>query len=139
MTLKLEAERQYVKSTELTIENILDNLLYADSKNCALLKEAVMEFIVEKGHDIVGKVSFENVPGSIVTDLLTAVNRRESLRNWMAKDSDDDDDDQTIDYDKKSVGTLRNLLHEKGLDVDGSREAMIALLKQNTEQENENA
>ena len=29
------------------------------------------------------------------------------------------------------VGTLRKMLDEKGLDVDGSRESMIALLKEN--------
>ena len=29
------------------------------------------------------------------------------------------------------VGTLRKMLDEKGLHVDGSREAMIALLKEN--------
>jgi len=29
------------------------------------------------------------------------------------------------------VGKLRKMLDEKGLDVDGSRESMIALLKEN--------
>ena len=29
------------------------------------------------------------------------------------------------------VGTLRKILDEKGMDVDGSRETMIALLKKN--------
>jgi len=29
------------------------------------------------------------------------------------------------------VGMLRKMLDEKGLDVDGSRESMIALLKEN--------
>ena len=43
--LKLEAEACYVR-TEITMENMMDNLLYADSKNLALLKEAVMDYIV---------------------------------------------------------------------------------------------
>jgi len=38
VSLKLEAEACYVKSTSLTTDNILDKLLYADSQNCALLK-----------------------------------------------------------------------------------------------------
>ena len=42
--LKLEAEAYYVKSIEITIDNMMDNLLYADSKNLALLKEAVMDY-----------------------------------------------------------------------------------------------
>ena len=31
------------------------------------------------------------------------------------------------------VGELRKRLHDKGLCIDGSRETMIALLKENTE------
>ena len=39
VNLKLKAEACYVKSTTLTINNVLDNICYTDSKNCALLKE----------------------------------------------------------------------------------------------------
>ena len=42
--LKLEAEATYVESTTITIDNMMDNLLYADSKNLALLKESVMDY-----------------------------------------------------------------------------------------------
>ena len=38
--LKLEAEAWYVKSTTICVGNMME-LLYADAKNCALLKEAV--------------------------------------------------------------------------------------------------
>ena len=123
--LKLEAEVSYVKSTAITVENMMDNLLYADSKNLALLKEAVMDYVVANREGIIGKVSFSNVPGDMMTDLLTAVARRES---------GDDDNNGNINYNKMRVGTLRKMLHEKGLDVDGSREAMIALLKENSEE-----
>jgi len=124
VNLKLEAEVCYVKSTALTIDNILDNLLYADSKNCAL------HFVVENGEDILlDKVSFDNVPGSIVTDVLTAVAR--GKRN-------DDDDASGSDASNNNnlntmrVGTLRNMIRDKGLEVDGTRESMIALLKENS-------
>ena len=110
-----------MKSTALTNDNIIDNLLYADSKNLALLKEAVMDYVVANREGIIGKVSFSNVPGDMMTDLLTAVARRES----------GDDNNGSINYNKMRVGTLRKMLYEKGLDVDGSREAMIALLKEN--------
>ena len=120
---RLEAEAWYVKSTTLTVDNMLDNLLYADSKNCALLKETVMDFILENGDDIIGKVSFDKVPGSMMTDLLTAVARRTD---------EDGGTSDTSNYNNMRVGTLRRMLDNKGLDVDGSREAMIALLKDNS-------
>ena len=121
--LKLEAEASYVKSTEITIENMIDNLLYADSKNLALLKEAVMDFILANKHSIIGKVSFDNVPGDMITDVLAAVER--------GVETGGGEGDK--DYNKMRVGTLREMLDEKGLDVDGSREAMIALLKEHND------
>ena len=120
--LKLEAETAYVKSTTITIDNMMDNLLYADSKNLALLKEAVMDYIVANKDDIIGKVSFDNLPSSMMTDLLTAVSRGEQ---------NESNNGDKINYNKMRVGTLRKMLDEKGLDVDGSRESMIALLKEN--------
>jgi len=45
--LKQEAEALLVSSTTMTIENVMELLLYADEKNCALLKEAAMDFLVK--------------------------------------------------------------------------------------------
>ena len=123
--LKLEAEAAYVKFTTLTVDNILDNMLYAYSKNLALLKEAVMDYIVKNKQNIIGKVSFDNAPGSIATDILVAMARAETPSDGESNSSD------AVNYNKMRVGTLRSMLNEKGLDVDGSREAMIALLEQN--------
>ena len=119
--LKLEAEAYYVNSTAITVDNMMDNLLYADSKYCALLKEAVIDFAIENGQDIIGKVSFDDVPGSMMTDLLTAVTRKEKKKS--ANSGEDD-------LNTMRVSELRKKLDEKGLDVDGSREAMIARLKE---------
>jgi hypothetical protein len=99
---------------------MVDNLLYADSKNCALLKEVVIEFVVENGKDILGKVSFENIPSTMMSDLLTAM-------TWEKKKFGSIDDN----YEIMTVSALRKKLHEKGLDIGGSREAMIDLLKEN--------
>ena len=126
--LKLEAEAVYVKSTEISTDNMMDNLLYADSKNLALLKEAVMDFIVKNMHSIMGRVSFDNVPGSSMTDLLAAMARGAQTTGVEGGG----EEDESIKYNKMRVGTLRKMLDEKGLDVDGSREAMIALLKENS-------
>jgi len=128
--LKLEAEEYYTKAITLTINNVLDNLLYADSKNLALLKEAVMDFILAHGDDVMDKVSFDNVHGGVVKDLLAAVAR------GKAKSSSSDA--AADNYNNMRVATLRKMLDEKGLEVDGSRESMIALLKENTDQGNDN-
>ena len=122
--LKLEAEACYVELTKITMDNMMDNLLYADSKNLALLKEAVMDYIVANKRDILGKVSFDNVPGGTVSDVLAAVSR-----HW-GEDTEDGGEEESIKYNTMRVGTLRKMLDEKGLDVDGSRESMIALLKE---------
>ena len=120
--LKLEAEACYVNSTTITVDNMMDNLLYADSKNLALLKEGIMDYIVTNKKDIIGKISFDNVPGYMMTDLLTAVSRGEQHEG----NSDDDEEDLLSTM---RVSELRKKLDEDGLDVDGSREAMIARLK----------
>jgi len=84
-----------------------------------------MDCIVKNKNDVIGNVSFDNVPGSTVTDILTAMARGEQV--------EDDGGDNSINYNKMRVCILRKMLDEKGLDVDGSREAMIALLKENAE------
>jgi len=80
---------------------------------------------VENANDIKGKVSTENVPGSMMMDLITAI-----ARGKRKHDSDDSDDD--CEYDAMRVSALRKKLHERGLDIDGSREAMIARLEENS-------
>ena len=120
--LKLEAEASFVNSTNITMDNVIDNLLYADAKNCALLKEAVLDFLVDNGSEATKKVSFENVPSSVIPGLLAAMARGKEVSNAIA----DANDLSTL-----RVNSLRKLLHEKGLDIDGSRETMIALLEEN--------
>ena len=87
-----------------------------------------MDFIIKNKHSIIGKVSFDNFPSHLVTDLLTAV-----ARGHPSENENNSDDEESIKYNEMRVGTLRKLLDEKGLDVGGSREAMIALLKENND------
>ena len=121
VNLKLEAEASLVTSTKITLDNMMDNLLYAASKNCALLQESVLDFAVENSDDVSEKVSFDDVPGSVVADLFAAVSRN---KNKVGVG----DGLSTM-----RVSELRKKLHEKGLDVDGSRKAMIATLKKHQE------
>ena len=118
INLKLEAEAAYVKSTGITMDNVMDNLLYADAKNCALLKEAVMNFLAENSVLAAEQISFSDVPGHLMKDLLVAFNRKGSGKK----------DELT----SLSVSALRRRLEEKGLDIDGSREAMIESIKNNS-------
>ena len=65
VNLKLQAEAVLAEQTEITVDNMLDNLLYANSKNLALFQEKIMDFVAENGDKIVGNVSFSDVPGEL--------------------------------------------------------------------------
>ncbi|KAL7450476.1 hypothetical protein ACHAWC_002386 [Mediolabrus comicus] len=118
--LKLEAEALYVESTDITMENAIDNLLYADAKNCALLKETVLDFLAENSVEAGQNISFSDLPSHMFNDLLVAFGRR---------DKSDISENNNDKYSTMRVSELRRMLDEKGLDVDGPREAMIEALK----------
>ena len=124
VNLKLQAEVVLAEQTEITVDNMLDNLLYANSKNLAHFQEKIMDFVAENGDKIVGNVSFSSVPGELITDILTAFSRGKNFRDEAAPEDG---------FKFMRVGELRKQLHDKGLCIDGSRETMIALLKENTE------
>lgn len=126
VNLKLEAEAAYIKNTELTVDNVRDELLLADAMNLALLKEYAIDYIAENGEDVLAKVSFEDLPGNLLKDLLAATSRiTASLRNAGKGGSPNPQDKFTL----MRVWQLRSCLLEKGLCTDGSRETMIARLK----------
>jgi hypothetical protein len=75
VNLKLEAETAYVESTPITMDNVMDNLLYADAKNCALLKEVALDFLAANSIEASQKISFSNIPGDLMKDLLVAFDR----------------------------------------------------------------
>ena len=149
--LKLASEVWYVHNTEITINNVIDNLLYSDSMNCALLKEAVMDFFLGNKKEVMERVSFQDVPGNICRDLLAAVKMRYNDKEEDDDDEEEDvygekkDDDEEIEDDEDSIeifeedafdtmqiGELRRRAEEKGLDIDVSRDSLIAALKDNS-------
>ena len=92
-------------------------LLYAHAKNFAILKEAVINFIVEKGSDILQKVSLKNVPCGLFANLLTAVTRN--------KKSDASAGRGNNKLSTMWVSDLCKEIHERGLDnIDGSRKTV---------------
>ena len=88
---------------------------------------------MENGKDVLEKVSLKDVPGSVFGDLLTAVTRDKEEKN---SDTEKSSGDQ---FSTMRVSELRIKLNEKGLDVDVSREAMIAALKESDDAEEDEA
>jgi hypothetical protein len=129
--LKLEAEASLVRATTFNMENLLDLLLFADSKNCALLKEAAMDYMVANSAEVRRNVSFNDAPGALIIDVLAATARG-------AKKSGTDGDID-IELSDMRISELRWKAHENGLDVDGSREMLIATLKEDLEEEAEDS
>jgi hypothetical protein len=127
VNLKLEAEACLVEGTTFTIENVMEHLLYAESKNCALLKEASMDYIVKNKAEAIEKLSssFANAPGALITDVLAAVSRGERVVGGSGQDGGDNESH----FNAMRISELRKRAHEKGLNVDGSREMLIAALK----------
>ncbi|KAL7526721.1 hypothetical protein ACHAXR_001621 [Thalassiosira sp. AJA248-18] len=61
----MEAETSYVKSTTIEVDNMMEHRLlyaYTDAMNCALLKEAVMDFMVKNRTEaeVLDKVGVSN-------------------------------------------------------------------------------
>eukprot|EP00985_Skeletonema_marinoi_P008872 scaffold4050_cov118-Skeletonema_marinoi.AAC.5 len=103
------------------MDNVIDNLLYADSMNLALLKEVVMDFLAENHDEAVTK-DFSNIPGHLMRDLLVAFGMSKRAGKGNGKEKD---------FKAMRVSELRMKLAKAGLDVDGSREAMIEALNAN--------
>ena len=147
VNLKLEAEICFVEGTTFTIENVVEHLSYAESKNCALLKEAAMDFIVDNKSEVIKNMSFADVPGTLARDILVATSRRDVRGpvNTIIVHFDR----QYNKYVRAPIGLfdrqcdtmriseLRKRAHEKGLPVDGSREMLIASLEAVQEVESE--
>jgi hypothetical protein len=112
--LKLAAEACLVNATAFSVENLLDHLLYAESKNCALLKEAAIDFMLGNKGEVFDKISFSDAPGDLVSDVLAAMTIGEKKGGLSAM----------------RVNELRWKAHENGISVDGSRKMLIAALKE---------
>ena len=123
-SLKLEGEACFVEGTIITVENVMDHLLYAESKNLALLKEASVDYIVANKADAFNKLNTNDLilPGSLIKDLLVALIRNEK-------------EDGTVGGIESElafmrISELRKKAYKKGLDVDGSREMLIVAIEE---------
>jgi len=126
-SLKLEAEANLVITTTFGVENVKDLLIYADSKNCVLLKEAAMDFMLEYIDHIMRSIRFDDAPGALVNDVLAAIARAKMRKD--GRGATDTDENSASHFHSMRISELRQKVHEKGLDVDGSREMLIASLE----------
>ena len=81
-----------------------------------------MEFIVDNKSEVIKKISFTDAPGALITDVLVAMARGEMRSGGVDVNVDNQ-------YYAVRISELRKKAHEKGLNVDGSREMLIAALE----------
>lgn len=124
--LKLEAEATYVSSLTLSLDNVIEHLHFAYSKNCAVQKEEVVDFIIKNTVHAVEKKVIKDAPGSLGNDILAAFARREKKGV--------DDKGIANEFSAMRINELRRKAQTKGLDVDGSREALISALESNSDE-----
>ena len=72
----MEAKAYYVSYVRIGLGNVLKNLLFADSMNCALLKDQVMNFTVKNSNEIMKEGILKDLPSSLLNDVLAAVARK---------------------------------------------------------------
>ena len=106
------------------VENVMEHLLYAESKNCALLKETAMDFLVKNSADALDTISFHDLfTPTLIRDVFAAVARGKTT-------SGTDGNGGKCRYNSLRISELRREAYEKGLNVDESREMLIAALKE---------
>ena len=108
INLKLDAEVWYIMTTAFTADNVIQHLQYAESKNCALLKEAAVDFIV-KSSLINSKLLVD-----VAVEVSAVVARRggDNGELWSM-----------------CICDLRRKASQEGLEVDGSRVMLISSLE----------
>jgi hypothetical protein len=62
--LKLEAEEAYAESAEITVDNLLNHILYADTRKSTAFKDRVIDFILDNEEEVSDKVSISADEGS---------------------------------------------------------------------------
>ena len=129
--LKLTAEAK-LAIAGITTDNAAELILFADGTNCAMLKEAAMEFFVRNSQAIMASEGYEQVAESpaIMREMVDAV-----VSGNKKRPADDSASGNDRDYKRMRVAELRRELDSKGLDVDGSTETLLSRLKAADEEE----
>lgn len=122
--LKLTAEIE-LAAGGITTENAAELILFADATNCAMLKEAGIDYFVVNSEDVMASTGYAQVTESptVMAELMAAMTSGKRKRAGGDTRTDDGN------YKRMRVASLRKKLDEKGLDVDGSKEMLIARLE----------
>ena len=131
--LKLLAETKILEHPGISISNFSDLILYADAKNCALLKERAIEYYVVNARAIRCHPSYVRVRESamILDELMDALLSRpirRSVSSLSSSGGGGEGGEEDVEYDTMGVNLLRRTLNARRLDVDGSREMLIRRL-----------
>ena len=89
----------------------MEHLLYADSKNCALLKEQAIDFIVNNKIEFLKRNMLANAPSGVANDILAAVTRSDEKSSRAGKGKE------------KEFSAIQ--ISAEGLDVDGLMETLL--------------
>jgi len=132
--LKLAAEAEMVSSGVIRTENAAELLLFADGGHHALLKEAAINYFVANSEAVLATDGNELLAESpaILKELVRAMSAGNN-KKWPVGDL------STLGgaYKDMCVAALRVKLGEKGLDVDGSKEMLVARLEAAAPEEDE--
>ncbi len=98
--------------------NVVEELLYADAKNCPLLREAAIGFILKNVKEVMKSASFESILKSKSTtkEIMLAMASTEQ----GGKPSDNENNRIM------SMNDLRMALYQKSLEISGSRELLVS-------------
>ena len=129
------------------MNNFVENFYLADTKKCALLKEKVMDFLLENDTEALKKLSSQKVPQSqnMLTDFLTASARKRKRKREHDEDSRYEEDGEDKDayeegecnlelFTTMSIDAMRKSLDRIGMCVDGTREMLIDSLENGTKE-----
>mmetsp|Transcript_27963 Transcript_27963/g.52266 ORF Transcript_27963/g.52266 Transcript_27963/m.52266 type:complete len:387 (-) Transcript_27963:223-1383(-) len=117
VSLKMAVEKTLVEQQVINLRNVADWLVFADSTTCALLKEHALAYFKCRAKDVLAHKSSADLKESpqLLQEVILA----------MSSNLPDASFDQNS---KMSVDELRKKLEGKGLDVDGSKEALVLRL-----------
>lgn len=121
--LKMQVEGVLVKERMMTIENVSDYILFADAQCCPLLKEYAVSFFSVHHREVLKSEHSDKLKesGKLLSEIILLMN----IGN------------EDANADSMSVNEMRKELKKRELDIDGSKEALIARLEEAKRQKTE--
>ena len=112
--LKMMVESVLVRERVMTDENVADYLLFADAQSCPLLKEYAISFFLMKHREILESEHSKRLrdSGELMTEIMMLM------------------DPGNNEAENMTVDELRKELNKRKLDVDGSKDTLIARLEE---------